>query len=286
MNSDSDDEIYRPSDRELLKGAIRELVGQSGIGVIFAGLVDKSQLTITEFVGTTTHGLRNLVVRTGEGIGGRALVQARPVGVSDYIQSDRITHHHDMAVRIEGLRTMVALPILVGGQARSILYAATRDSTSIGERAIDRLSASATLISRELSIRDEVDNRLSILRVVKGAAMEPLDRDLLDIVRIAHAELLSVARLTTDPVLSERLLAVTRQLIGTPAPHSDLPHLTPRESDVLAQVALGCSYAEVGQRLALRPVTVKGYMQAIMSKLHAHSRAEAVAAARRLRLLP
>ncbi|TDW28676.1 LuxR C-terminal-related transcriptional regulator [Cryobacterium psychrophilum] len=284
--SECEPQVYRPCDRELLKGALRELAGQSGIGVIFAGLVDRSQLTITEFVGTTTHGLRNLVVQTGEGIGGRALLQARPVGVSDYFNSDRITHQHDRAVRIEGLRAMVALPVLVGGQPRSMLYAATRDSASIGERSIDLLTAGASLISRELLIRDEVDNRVSILRVVDQHATEPLDRDLIEIVRIAHAELLSMARLTTDPALSLRLLAVTQQLVGSSSVPADAPRLTPRESDVLAQVALGCSYAEVGRRLALRPVTVKGYMQTIMSKLHAHSRTEAVQVARRLRLLP
>ena len=34
------DDVYRPSDRELLKGAIRQLAAQTGLGVIFAGLVN------------------------------------------------------------------------------------------------------------------------------------------------------------------------------------------------------------------------------------------------------
>lgn len=78
-------DVYRPSDRELLKGAIRQIAAQSGIGVIFAGLVDRSELTITEFYGTTTQGLKNLRVNPGEGVGGRALFQTRPVGVNDYL---------------------------------------------------------------------------------------------------------------------------------------------------------------------------------------------------------
>ncbi|MFO7690294.1 MAG: LuxR C-terminal-related transcriptional regulator [Cryobacterium sp.] len=281
-----DTDLYRPSDRALLKGAIRQLAGQTGISVIFAGMVTRTELTITEFVGTTTRGLKDLSVQPGEGVGGRALRQARPVGVADYFDSEHITHHHDQAVRIEGLRSMVALPVLLGGQARSMLYAATRDQSSIGDGIIDELTRGAARISRELRIRDEVDHRVAILRVVQGETAAPMDRDLTEVVRMAHAELLSVASTTTDPALAERILAVSKRLLGQDPGVTDAPRLTRRETDVLSQVALGCSYAEVGQRLALKPVTVKSYMQTIMAKLHTHSRAEAVLVARRFQLLP
>ncbi|SDN78864.1 GAF domain-containing protein [Cryobacterium flavum] len=282
----ANDDVYRPSDRDLLKGAIRQLAAQTGIAVIFAGLVNHGELVITEFVGTTTQGLKNLNVQPGEGVGGRALHQSRPVGVADYFDSHRITHHHDQAVRIDGLRTMVALPVLVDGRGRSILYAATRDRTSFGERTVGELNAGGERIARELQIRDEVDHRVAILKVVGSLAAEPLDRDLIEVVRLAHAELLSVASITSDPDLSARILAVTARLVGSASAPADVPHLTPRETDVLAQVALGCSYEEVGNRLALQAVTVKGYMQAIMAKLNAHSRTEAVRIARAFRLLP
>ena len=278
--------LYRPSDRDLLKRAIRETAARTGSAVFFAGLVNRTELTITEFFGTTTQGLKNLSVQPGEGVGGRALSQARTVGVADYFDSDSITHHHDDAVRIEGLRTMVALPILVDGRARCILYAATRERTSIGECVVTELSASASRISRELAIRDEVDHRVSILRVVQSLAAEPPDRNLIETVRLAHAELLSVASTTTDSELAQRILAVTARLEGSEAALAGAPHLTRRETDVLAQVALGCSYAETGNRLSLKAVTVKSYMQSIIVKLDVHSRAEAVVAARRLRLLP
>ncbi|WP_427131583.1 response regulator transcription factor [Pseudarthrobacter sp. S9] len=281
-----DNDVYRPSDRDLLRRAIRETAARTGSGVFFAGLVNRTELTITEFFGTTTHGLKNLSVQPGEGVGGRALSQARTIGVADYFDSDSITHHHDEAVRIEGLRTMVVLPILVDSRARCILYTATRERTSIGDCVVNELSAGASRISRELAIRDEVDHRVSILRVVHSLAAEPRDRDLLEIVRLAHAELLSVARITDDPELAQRILAVTARLEGSDAAPAGAPHLTRRETDVLAQVALGCSYVEAGNRLSLKAVTVKSYMQSIMAKLDVHSRTEAVVVARRLRLLP
>jgi len=62
--------------------------------------------------------------------------------------------------------------------------------------------------------------------------------------------------------------------------------LARRELDVLAQVALGCSYQETAERLGLKAVTVKSYLQNAMAKLSPHNRLEAVSAARRLGLIP
>jgi DNA-binding NarL/FixJ family response regulator len=55
---------------------------------------------------------------------------------------------------------------------------------------------------------------------------------------------------------------------------------------VLALVAVGCGNAEAGQRLGLRPETVKSYLRNAMSKLGTHSRMETVVAARRGGYLP
>jgi hypothetical protein len=169
------------------------------------------------FVGTTTPGLTNLTVQPGEGVDGRR---------------------------------------------RSILYAATRARSPIGDRLVTELNAGAPRISRERQIRDEVDRRVAILRVVGGLASEPIDRDLIEVVRLAHAEPLSVARITADPELAARILAVTARLVrttsvaGAALSTADALRLTPRGTAVLAQVTLGCSYAEVGKRLALEKTLV------------------------------
>jgi hypothetical protein len=55
-------------------------------------------------------------------------------------------------------------------------------------------------------------------------------------------------------------------LLSTPVADDDA-HLTPRELDVLAQVALGCSNAEAAQRLSLKPETVKSYLRSAAAKL-------------------
>jgi DNA-binding CsgD family transcriptional regulator len=79
-------------------------------------------------------------------------------------------------------------------------------------------------------------------------------------------------------VLAERL---ARGGSGGPA-----ATLSARELDVLAQVALGCTNAEAAKRLSLKPETVKSYLRSATAKLGAHTRHEAVAKARRARLLP
>lgn len=64
-------------------------------------------------------------------------------------------------------------------------------------------------------------------------------------------------------------------------PQLDEP-LSARQSEVLALVAQGLSYKEVGERVYLSPRTVKYHMAEIMRKLHVQNRAQVLAYASRL----
>ena len=108
-----------------------------------------------------------------------------------------------------------------------------------------------------------------------------------------HGELRAIAAELGDPALRDRLLAAGSALAGVgrapdagdvPVPANSV--LSPREIDVLAQVALGLSNAEVGARLSLSPETIKAYLRNIGTKLGTRSRMESVARARLLGLLP
>ncbi|MDE0133538.1 MAG: response regulator transcription factor [Acidimicrobiaceae bacterium] len=61
--------------------------------------------------------------------------------------------------------------------------------------------------------------------------------------------------------------------------------LTLREYEVLCVMALGRTSKEIAAELHLAENTVRSYTQALLSKLHARNRIEAVAVARELRLL-
>ncbi|MBS1673468.1 MAG: GAF domain-containing protein [Actinobacteria bacterium] len=278
----------RPDDRALLRSHLRDAMRRNAFGVLMGGLVDGDELVITELVGTRTDSLHRLQVLPGEGVGGGAMASGRPTRVLDYVSSAHISHHHDEAVRREGLHAMLAVPIMLDGRMRAVLYAATRERGMLGDRALDAVTREARVIAGELRVRDEVDRRISILRgsePLLPAPAESGDR-LRETVREAHGDLLALARTMQDAELAARLREITGRLVG----HADAPvdstALTPRQLDVLSQIALGCSYPEAARRLGLQASTVKSYMQDIVRALGVHSRHEAVVAARRRGMLP
>jgi DNA-binding NarL/FixJ family response regulator len=63
------------------------------------------------------------------------------------------------------------------------------------------------------------------------------------------------------------------------------PRLSPRELEVLQLVSEGYSNTMIATRLHLSDNTVKGYVEGLLTRLNARNRAEAVAAASRLKLL-
>jgi DNA-binding NarL/FixJ family response regulator len=85
-------------------------------------------------------------------------------------------------------------------------------------------------------------------------------------------------------VVLDRGLA--QSLVSTPTGIDEalrpIEHLTPRESQVLQLLAQGLTNAEIGSRLEVSEHTAKFHVGAVLGKLGARSRAEAVAVASRL----
>jgi len=70
-----------------------------------------------------------------------------------------------------------------------------------------------------------------------------------------------------------------------PTPPSLVEPLTPREMEVLQLVAAGLTNRRIGERLGISEHTAKFHVNAILGKLGAQSRGEAVAQAARLGLV-
>lgn len=87
--------------------------------------------------------------------------------------------------------------------------------------------------------------------------------------------------ITLDPLLSESLLR-SRSPVTQDALVEDL---TPRESEVLQLLAEGLSNKAIAHRLGISDHTVKFHVNAIMTKLAAQSRTEAVVRATQLGLI-
>ncbi|WP_051105588.1 LuxR C-terminal-related transcriptional regulator [Parafrankia discariae] len=270
--------------REALRAGLRQARRHSGVPVLFAGTVSGDRLVLTDFLGTRTTSMRDLHVSTGAGLGGRVVAQGSPAAVDDYVAARTITHDYDRPVLAEGISSVLAVPVRVRGRCRAVLYGALRERMPLGDRAREAFLAAGSRLSLTLAAREEVDDRLAT------AEFRPGLRDLADLeeVRAVHAELRSIAPAVTDPELRRRTDAATERLARLGAPLAGTPtvRLSPRETDVLSQVALGLTNAEVAERLSLTPETVKSYLYTIMRKLDARTRHEAVVRARRLWLLP
>ena len=72
---------------------------------------------------------------------------------------------------------------------------------------------------------------------------------------------------------------------GAPLPLRPAVRLSPREQEVLRFIAEGYSNAMIAERLHLSETTVKTYVENLLVRLSVRNRAEAVAAASRMRIL-
>jgi DNA-binding NarL/FixJ family response regulator len=112
------------------------------------------------------------------------------------------------------------------------------------------------------------------------AACLPLDTGLQHLIGAIGAD-------TTDTMLVGLYsLAPDEQEPGRPAETSAAVTLTPRELEVLALLAEGCSPPAIAVRLVVSIYTARGHVKNVLRKLGAHSQLEAVAIASRKGLLP
>lgn len=267
--------LLRPRDTDAVRAELRRVAVEAGVPVLFGGEVAGDALLLSEFVGTRTAGLRGLVVRSSSGLGGASMVEGRPLSVADYRNASTITHDYDAPVLTEGIRSVLAVPVIVDGVPRAMLYGAYRSGAPFGGRAVDLMVGSSRRLADELRIRDEVDRRLRLREAQQTAAANP------ETIREVYAGLRTLAsRADADTGAELQRLA---DLLS--APSADV-HLTPRELDVLSQIALGCTNAEAADRLSLKPETVKSYLRSAAAKLGTRTRHESVSKARRARLIP
>ncbi|MFE1237468.1 helix-turn-helix transcriptional regulator [Streptomyces tendae] len=271
------------ADAAQIRSALVRLRRTTGLPVAFGGLVEsgRRQVRISELIGTATTALSALAVTAGNGLGGRAVALSRPCAVTDYTVSRQISHEYDLPVAAEGLRSVLAVPVVVRRRVRGVLYGALRSAQPLGDRTLSAAVAAARDAEQALVLRDEADELLTAAAPAPG----PADGTAWEQVREAHAALRALAPRITDPALRDELLRACGLLVagGGPVPG---PRLAPREVDVLACVAGGATNGEAAERLGVGPETVKSYLRSAMRKLGARTRTEAVASARRTGWLP
>lgn len=278
------------SEDDLLSKAVGDLATRTGLPVAFGGYERSGAIDVTAVVGNRTPHLATLVVQPTRGLGGRAFVERRPRLALDYRSSRNITHDYDRAVLGEGIATLFAVPVLVSGTPRGVLYCGSWSRSPFGEQTARTALQVASDLGTELRVRDEVSRRLQLLPPPSSPTVK-LDVAVREELREAYAELRLIGAEVADTGIRRRLAALEDRLATlsrdgeTPVEALDV-RLSPRETDVLACAALGQTNAEIATTLSLREGTVKSYLQSAMAKLDASTRHAAVAKARRAGLLP
>ncbi|MEU3661019.1 helix-turn-helix transcriptional regulator [Streptomyces sp. NPDC032940] len=269
-----------------IRSALVRLRRTTGLPVAFGGLVEsgRRQVRISELSGTATAALSALAVTSGNGLGGKAVALTRPCAVTDYSVSRQISHEYDLPVAAEGLRSVVAVPVVVRRRVRGVLYGALRTARPLGDRTLSAAVEAARDVEQALVLRDEAGELLAAAR--PEPARDRADPAAWEQVREAHAALRALAPRIPDPALREELLRACGMLAGGAGVQGGGVRLAPREVDVLACVAAGATNAVAAERLGVGAETVKGYLRSAMRKLGARTRGEAVVAARRAGCLP
>jgi DNA-binding response OmpR family regulator len=127
------------------------------------------------------------------------------------------------------------------------------------------------------AIKQDLELALPVV-FLSGHRTEPLDR--------VAGLLIGADDYLTKPVAPDELFARLRVLLrrSTSAPRRS--SLSGRELEVLSLLAEGLDQAAIAERLVISPKTVATHIERILVKLDAHSRAQAVAIAYRLQLVP
>ncbi|MGB6179834.1 MAG: LuxR C-terminal-related transcriptional regulator [Rhodococcus sp. (in: high G+C Gram-positive bacteria)] len=243
--------------------AVSRLRTASGVSLAFGGVIDGEALTLRHFAGHSVGALDGVALEAGHGLGGKVLQVNRTVALDDYMRTPKISHRYDAVISAEGLRAMIAAPVVVGRSAVGVLYGAMHTAGNIGDRVLDVLTEEARVLGQDLAV----------------AEARRRDQQFREDVRLTYSRLRAVG--STDDVTA--VLDSMRELFEPQS--QQLSMVTPREREVLSLVAVGRSNAAIADELGLTVSTVKSYMKSIMAKLDASTRHEAAHTARRGGLL-
>lgn len=272
-------------DEDAIRQALASLKNATGIPVtMYASVQSDSRLLINQWVGLRTPALQNLIIDNGVGVGGRVLKTRRPVGVSDYTRANVISHDLDTVIQDEGLHSIVAVPVIVQREVRGVLYVGVHSPVRLGDKVIEEVTMTARVLEQELAINSASrrnDNPRGGTakqgRMMNGAEWEQI--------RSTHSKLRMLANRIEQEELRQELEELCDQMVA-PVHVKQTTKLSARELDVLSCVALGHTNVEAAEEMGIGAETVKSYLRSVMRKLGAHTRYEAVNAARRIGALP
>jgi DNA-binding NarL/FixJ family response regulator len=174
---------------------------------------------------------------------------------------------HDVVGRAGDAETLVTVVGETGPDLAVIDIRMPPDHTDDGARAARRLRVSHPRLGIVL-LSQHIETRHSVELVSSGGFGYLLKDRVLDVDQFLDAlNRVAAGGSALDP-------EVVGRLIGRPHPDDRLGPLTPREREVLALMAEGCTNVGIGRRLWLNERTVETHVGNIMAKLGLISNAE------------
>ena len=149
--------------REALRAALEMLAAEGDVAWIAepAGELGE-ELILHKVHGDLTGMLRGLRVHSGLGLTGKVYGSGAASWVDDYFVAADITHTFDGQIAAEGVRRLMAVPVLRSGQVLGVLAIGARSDGAFGGRSLHRISA----IADEVGVAVAVAERVRLAREV------------------------------------------------------------------------------------------------------------------------
>lgn len=287
-------------DLDSVLGAIvehaRRLVG-TPISYVMLVDPDGTQVSTRATVGTWSPQFASLVLGLGVGLGGRAAKEIRPLYTKDYLNDGHFSHHHavDEAVRLEGIKSILGVPLTARQKLVGVLYAADQVERVFTENDVEvltRLARHATLAvenatlyrslastvreleryqqvaeaqCRRLEIADRLNRELSDV-VLSGGGIEGIARQVAVLTGSDVAVVSSGGRLVAWA--SGEQPSVNASTGGTDAGHrrlmsilaslDDSPGLSPGSGERCCSITLGPASSSGTVECVVAPLTTGG----------------------------
>ena len=231
---------------------------------------DAGLLAMLGVNGERTQRYRGVRIPTGQGLGGRALVERRPIAVDDYLNDPGISQEFADVVRGEGVGGMIAVPVMHDGDILGVLYGATRSVGSLGDRAMALLQATAgsfaPLMSLTMRASRALSERVHAERLRIASDLHDDVGQLLFSIGVAAAQM---AQAAAEGPLAESALHIEEQArLATRRMREAFDALAPSDCHETIPVALRRELEDLGDRAGLAThLVVRGLPRVLPSRV-------------------
>jgi signal transduction histidine kinase len=130
--------------RTAFRSILERLPDDIGIDVAWIGELDPAgSIVLGHAVRTQTDAVEGLVVPPGVGLGGHVMQTGRPQWVPNYPVASDLTRPFSTHAHREGVKGMVAVPLVHSGRWLGVLYAAHRAEMRYGDLTVEALEVAA-----------------------------------------------------------------------------------------------------------------------------------------------